>query len=171
MNRTHFKKGLVMLATAYAGDQLNTRRAQIYEKIFEQKTGFEHPWDRIFTKLATEQEFFPVPKVILDTMAEMGCIQSETSLEEYAKQIVEEVVCALEVGGNVYETLGRDKYNLMKHVLGVTPFDVQNGAIVPKFHRKAWAQRLVLHFKTEHESLPDSGGPGLQLGGIVKELK
>lgn len=171
-NEMVFKTALTKLAGGYGVTDL--ARLKIYAEFFRNKTGMDQPWPEIFEKVQEEAKFFPSIAEIVEVMEEMGLYRRALCDRELAGQIVDEIIAACQSGGNTFEILGRERYEIMKNVLGFVAYDIRNGHIEPRFHRKMWIAKLERHFMNEKQAPALETGEKftpISLTGMVKEIK
>lgn len=136
MTKIEFKKHFTYLLLNYNVEQSTMKmRVQALSDMIEKSVGFEHDWSAIATQIAMKEKFFPCLATILEYIGPLDVLK--TNLET-AKQIVDEIISACHSPGNKYEILGKEKYSIMRNVLGFIPIDLANGTVSPKFERSRW---------------------------------
>lgn len=120
--------------------ELNESRAKGYLSIIGPYL-VDMDLDLVFKKVGRECEYFPTPQQILSVLGK------SVSVEQRSTELVDEIIAAASSSGNAYELLGREKYQLMRSVLGFIPFDVRNGNLKPHFLRGAWIDKMKAHLE------------------------
>ena len=170
MSKATFRAAMVTASAQFPNSTISEETILSYESYFQDKHGLDHPWGKIFNEAVEESDFFPSIKSLKSSMARLGILQEKQTTAQIAGALVDEFIGACQTG-NAFETLGREKYYLMKNVCKFIPHDLSNGDFDPRFQRAASVRKLEAHLNAEQTPQLEESDSPISFGFLGKDLK